>query len=61
MFLPMNSGNRHAHDCTKRDHGTHTHCCRQSEQEKLLEEDEDLGDFSAVQRETEILRSVSEH
>ena len=39
----------------------HAYCCRQSEQDKLLEEDEDLGDFSVVQRETEILRSVSQH
>lgn len=31
---------------------------RLSEQDKLLEDDEDLGDFSMVQRETEILRSV---
>nr|KAG5713560.1 hypothetical protein BaRGS_024608 [Batillaria attramentaria] len=30
---------------------------RQVEQDKLVEEDDDLGDFSLVQRETEILRS----
>ena len=59
MFLHINSGNEHIADCAKRNHGMYAYCRRQSEQDKLLEEDEDLGDFSVVQRETEILRSVS--